>query len=58
VTSLTAALRGDAVASFDHELWVWFFAGIARQRWRDRRGDAPNGSLGALDARTDNVLEG
>jgi GT2 family glycosyltransferase len=57
VTSLTAALRGDAVASFDHELWVWFFAGIVRQRWRDRPGDAPNGSVGALDARTSNVLE-
>jgi GT2 family glycosyltransferase len=33
VTWVTAALRGDAVASFDHELWVWFFAGIVRQRW-------------------------
>jgi len=28
----------DAVAAFDHELWLWFFAGIVRQRWRDRRG--------------------
>jgi GT2 family glycosyltransferase len=33
-----AALRGEAAASFDHELWVWFFAGIVRQRWADRRG--------------------
>lgn len=32
-TFLTAALRGDTVAAFDHELWVWFFAGIVRQRW-------------------------
>jgi glycosyltransferase involved in cell wall biosynthesis len=32
---IMAALRGDAVASFDHELWVWFFAGIVRQRWSD-----------------------
>jgi glucosyl-dolichyl phosphate glucuronosyltransferase len=32
-TWVTATLRGDAVASFDHELWVWFFAGIVRQRW-------------------------
>ena len=31
VTWLTAAGCGDAVASFDHELWVWFFAGIVRQ---------------------------
>jgi glycosyltransferase involved in cell wall biosynthesis len=33
VTFLTAAMRGDTVAAFDHELWVWFFAGIVRQRW-------------------------
>ena len=37
VTWLTAAVRGDAVASFDHELWVWFFAGIVRQRWVEFR---------------------
>jgi glycosyltransferase involved in cell wall biosynthesis len=37
VTWLTAAVRGDAVASFDHELWVWFFAGIVRQRWAQFR---------------------
>jgi glycosyltransferase involved in cell wall biosynthesis len=34
--AITCALRGDARGSFDAELWVWFFAGIARQRWRDR----------------------
>jgi GT2 family glycosyltransferase len=34
-TWATAALRGDAVAAFDHELWVWFFAGIVRQRWME-----------------------
>lgn len=37
LTGMTAALRGDAVASFDHELWVWFFAGIVRQRWMEFR---------------------
>lgn len=31
------AMRGDAVGAFDHELWLWMFAGIARQRWRDRQ---------------------
>jgi glycosyltransferase involved in cell wall biosynthesis len=31
-----ATLRGDAVAAFEHEMWLWMFAGIARQRWRDR----------------------
>lgn len=32
-----AALRGDGAGAFDHELWLWMFVGIARQRWRDRR---------------------
>jgi len=36
--SVLAALRGDELAAFDHELWVWFFAGIVRQRWKDRHG--------------------
>ena len=31
---LVATFRRDAFAAFDHELWVWFFAGILRQRWR------------------------
>lgn len=31
-----AALRRDTVAAFDQELWLWFFAGIVRQRLRDR----------------------
>jgi len=29
---LRAAIRRDMVAAFEHELWVWFFAGIFRQR--------------------------
>jgi len=33
--AVTSALRGDELTSFDHELWIWFFAGILRQRWRD-----------------------
>ncbi len=32
--SARAVLRGDAVAAFEHELWIWFFAGIFRQRAR------------------------
>ena len=35
--SVWARLRGDAFAAFDHELWIWFFAGILRQRWKDGR---------------------
>jgi glycosyltransferase involved in cell wall biosynthesis len=30
--SVKAIVRRDAVAAFEHELWVWFFAGILRQR--------------------------
>ena len=32
--ALTAYLRGNTAAAFDHELWLWFFAGIVSQRWR------------------------
>jgi glycosyltransferase involved in cell wall biosynthesis len=31
---IVATFRRDAFAAFDHELWVWFFAGILRQRWK------------------------
>ena len=34
---LRAALKRDTVAAFDHEVWLWFFAGIVRQRWADTR---------------------
>lgn len=34
---IRAALRRDAIAAFDHEVWLWFFAGIFRQRLRDWR---------------------
>ena len=33
----TALARRDAIASFEDELWLWFFAGIVRQRWKDRQ---------------------
>ena len=32
--SLRAMLRGDQLAAFEHELWVWFFAGIVAHLWR------------------------
>jgi GT2 family glycosyltransferase len=34
--ALGAYLRGRAVDAFDHELWVWFFAGILAERWKHR----------------------
>jgi glycosyltransferase involved in cell wall biosynthesis len=35
--AVAAAVRGDPVASFERELWLWFFAGIVKQRWKDRQ---------------------
>ena len=35
VAWVAAALRRDRVAAFDHETWLWFFAGILRQRIKD-----------------------
>jgi hypothetical protein len=29
-------VRGEVAAAFDRELWLCFFAGLARQRWADR----------------------
>lgn len=34
---LGAAMRRDPVAAFEHELWLCFFAGIAKQRWNERK---------------------
>jgi glycosyltransferase involved in cell wall biosynthesis len=35
---MRAAVKRDPAAAFDHESWLWFFAGIVKQRWTDRRG--------------------
>jgi glycosyltransferase involved in cell wall biosynthesis len=32
-----ATARRDPLAAFDHEVWLWFFAGILKQRWTDTR---------------------
>ena len=37
-----ARLRGDAVAAFEHEMWLCFFAGIAKQRWAERKVVIPS----------------
>jgi glycosyltransferase involved in cell wall biosynthesis len=34
--AIWARLRGRRVESFEAELWLWMFAGILHQRWRDR----------------------
>ena len=38
---LTAYLRRDSTAAFEHELGLWFFSGVLKQRWKDRRRPAP-----------------
>jgi glycosyltransferase involved in cell wall biosynthesis len=30
-------LRRDVATAFEYELWLMFFAGVIRQRWKDRR---------------------
>jgi glycosyltransferase involved in cell wall biosynthesis len=32
---LASTVRRNRVVAFDHEVWLWFFAGILKQRWRD-----------------------
>jgi hypothetical protein len=34
---LSIFTSGDRVTRFEHELWLWFFAGIVRQRWKDHQ---------------------
>ena len=39
---LLAWLRRDVVAAFEHELWLCFFAGVAKQRWAERHVMIPS----------------
>jgi len=36
-----AWLRGNAAVAFEHELWFYFFAGLAKQRWAERNVAIP-----------------
>ena len=36
VTMWTSLVRRDPIQPFEDELWLWFFAGMLRQRWKDR----------------------
>ncbi|HEY3615773.1 MAG TPA: glycosyltransferase [Candidatus Sulfotelmatobacter sp.] len=36
ISWVKTALNGQKIACFEHELAVWFFLGVLRQRWRDR----------------------
>ena len=39
---ILAQLRRDPVAAFEHELWLFFFAGILKQRWAERHTAVPS----------------
>ncbi|HEX5473885.1 MAG TPA: glycosyltransferase [Vicinamibacterales bacterium] len=45
--AVVATLRRDVAAAFERELWIWFFAGIATQRWKDRRRGGRQAPIGA-----------
>lgn len=36
-----ASIRGDRAAAFENELGLWFFAGVLKERWKDRRQPIP-----------------
>ena len=38
-----AVLNGQKIAAFEHELALWFFLGVVRQRWKDRHQPAGAG---------------
>jgi glycosyltransferase involved in cell wall biosynthesis len=46
-----ASVRRNAVATFEHELWLWFFAGVFKQRWKNRKQRPP------VDLITSNVAK-
>jgi glycosyltransferase involved in cell wall biosynthesis len=53
VRCVTSAVRGDAVSSVDAELWLWFFAGVLRQRWIDRKLPRPPARVEPVPASRD-----
>jgi glucosyl-dolichyl phosphate glucuronosyltransferase len=36
-----ARLKGDPIVAFEQEMWLCFFAGLAKQRWTDRNSPVP-----------------
>jgi glycosyltransferase involved in cell wall biosynthesis len=41
-----ASLRGNPVAGFERELWLWTLAGIVTQRWKDRHRPVAGAAAG------------
>jgi glycosyltransferase involved in cell wall biosynthesis len=38
---IAAKLRRNPVEAFENELWLWFFAGVLKQRWAERKVAIP-----------------
>lgn len=38
---ISAFVRADQAAAFEQELGLWFFAGVVKERWKDRRQPIP-----------------
>jgi glucosyl-dolichyl phosphate glucuronosyltransferase len=45
---IAASLRGDMAGAFEHELGLWFFAGVLNERWKGRRQPIAQRTLIAL----------
>jgi glycosyltransferase involved in cell wall biosynthesis len=43
ISMVKQRLKGQPVAAFERELDLWFFLGVLRQRWKDRRRGASSG---------------
>jgi glycosyltransferase involved in cell wall biosynthesis len=41
LSMISALVRGDRVGAFEKELALWFFAGVLKERWKDRRQPLP-----------------
>ena len=45
---ISATVRRDDVTAFESELGLWFFAGVVKERWKDRRQPIARRSLVTL----------
>lgn len=41
LSMISAFVRGDRTEAFEKELSLWFFAGVIKERWKDRREPIP-----------------
>jgi glycosyltransferase involved in cell wall biosynthesis len=41
LSMIGSLVRGDKVGVFENELSLWFFAGVLKERWKDRRQPLP-----------------